>query len=347
MPPGRRCRHSQSPTRSFCHPATLVLALISLAYPAVSTPSAFDTYGPNAERLADIWWLMFWAAVPIYLFTVGLLVYALVRSRRRDTVVDPLEIRYPSLLIGGGVVLPIIVIVPLTVITVLVGNDLTTGDEEENLTIEVTGHQWWWEVHYPEADATTANEIHIPTNRPIRVELTSADVIHSFWVPQLQGKIDLIPGKTNTQWLEANEPGTFRGLCAEFCGIQHTNMLFLVVAEEPDSFDAWLEQQAQPAEEPTDELAREGEDVFVDSPCSTCHQIRGVNDEIRPTIAAPDLTHIGSRQEIAAGTLDNTRGNMGGWILDPQNIKPGNLMHGTNLQPEQLHALLSYLESLE
>lgn len=324
-------------------PVALVPAILS----GVGTPSAFDTFGPDAARLTDLWWLMFWMAVPIYLATMAILVVAVVRSRSRDTILDPREVRYSSLLVGGGVVVPLLVIIPLIYSTVVVGNDISSGDEGDHLLIEVTGHQWWWEINYPDSNVVTANEMHIPIDRDIKLELTSEDVIHSFWVPQLQGKLDLIPGTTNTLWIDADRTGTMRGLCAEHCGIQHTNMRFLVVAHEEEEFNAWLEEQQQPAADPESDLARTGQQVFEASSCASCHHVQGHSEASVSEPAAPDLTHLASREEIAAGTLPNTRGNLGGWILNPQNVKPGTQMPPTTMDADEFEALLAYLQSLE
>jgi cytochrome c oxidase subunit 2 len=211
----------------------------------------------------------------------------------------------------------------------------------------VTGHQWWWDVRYdahvPAHRVRTANEIHIPVGQPILLKLRTSDVIHSFWVPSLHGKRDLIPGQTNTLWLQADRPGTYRGQCAEFCGHQHAHMGLLVVAEPPERFAGWQERQRQPAAEPADALARRGREVFVAGPCALCHAVRGTEAAAE---VAPDLTHLGSRLTIAAATLANTPGHLAGWIVDPQRLKPGSHMPPMSLAADDLQALLAYLGSL-
>jgi cytochrome c oxidase subunit 2 len=210
--------------------------------------------------------------------------------------------------------------------------------------VEVTGRQWWWEVRYPESGVVTANEIRIPAGRPVRLVVTSGDVIHSVWIPELHGKIDMIPGRSNSQVIIADEPGEYRGECAEFCGAQHAKMQFIVVAEPPERFAAWLERQAQPANAPADAMQLEGREIFLGSACVYCHAVRGTNANSN---FGPDLTHLASRRTLAAGMLANNRGNLSGWVLNPQQIKPGNKMPPTALSGEELNALLAYLESLE
>jgi cytochrome c oxidase subunit 2 len=232
--------------------------------------------------------------------------------------------------------------------------DLTTGralaamPSQKPLVIEVTGYQWWWKIAYPDSvpsrGVQTANEIHVPVGRPVLIRTTSRDVIHSFWAPNLHGKKDLIPGKETATWFQADTPGVYRGQCAEFCGHQHALMSFFVVAEPPEMFQAWLEHQRQPAPEPTDPVTSKGKEVFLTGSCSMCHNITGT---MATGQVAPDLTHLASRMTIAAATLPNTRGNLGGWILDPQRIKPGTKMPPNHLEAADLQALLSYLETLK
>jgi cytochrome c oxidase subunit 2 len=219
---------------------------------------------------------------------------------------------------------------------------------KDGIVVEVTAHQWWWELvyddHEPSRVFRTANELHVPVGRPVLLKLKSDDVIHSFWVPNLHGKKDLIPGRISTMKFRADKPGVYRGQCAEFCGHQHAKMAFLVIAPEPAEYEAWAQAQRQPAKEPSNELQKRGQTVFLSSPCILCHTIEGTLAQAR---MAPDLTHLASRATIAAGTLPNSRGNLGGWILDPQGVKPGVAMPPTALGASDLHALLAYLESLQ
>jgi cytochrome c oxidase subunit 2 len=217
------------------------------------------------------------------------------------------------------------------------------------LRIDVTGHQWWWEVEYPDnADpqniVTTANEIHVPVGRPVLIKMSSDDVIHSFWAPNLDGKKDLIPGHETRTWFRADTAGVYRGQCAEFCGHQHAKMAFFIVAEPKLEFEHWLEGQKGQASKPTDTLAQAGERVFLSGTCAMCHAIAGTGAGSK---VGPDLTHLASRRTIAAGTLPNNTGNLAGWILDPQSIKPGAKMPPNQLDPQSLQALLAYLGTLK
>jgi cytochrome c oxidase subunit 2 len=203
---------------------------------------------------------------------------------------------------------------------------------------------WWWEVRYPEQDIVTANEIHIPAGEPVRLELASADVIHSFWVPRLNGKRDLIPGMENVFWIQADEPGVYRGQCGEYCGAQHANMAFHVIALPRDEFNAWLAARTKLPPQPATAAAQRGAQIFRTAGCVQCHAIRGTQASGN---AGPDLTHLGSRGTIGAAMLPNTRGNLAAWIADPQAIKPGIKMPRTFLAADDLQALVTYLEGLK
>jgi cytochrome c oxidase subunit II len=211
------------------------------------------------------------------------------------------------------------------------------------VTLDVTGHQWWWEVHYgdsiPSEAFVAANEIHIPVGRPVLLRVQSADVIHSFWIPELAGKVDVIPGQTNEMWLQAQRPGRYHGQCAEYCGLQHAKMALSVVAEPPAQFAAWAAGQRQPAR---DSAPTEGAKVFAQS-CGGCHAVRGSEALGR---YGPDLTHVASRATLAAGVLPNTRGNLAGWIANAQAIKPGSRMPALSLPPDDLLAVVAYLQHL-
>jgi cytochrome c oxidase subunit 2 len=244
--------------------------------------------------------------------------------------------------IGGGIIMPAVVLT-LTYALTLATMRAQASQPAQGVVIEIIGRQWWWEVRYPAAEVVTANEIHIPAGQPVTLQLTSADVIHSFWVPELNGKLDLNPRQTNTLILQADQPGEYRGQCAEFCGIQHAKMALLVIAHEPAEFEAWLSAQQQDAPAPADEATEFGQQVLLGSACVYCHTIRGTNAS---GVLGPDLTHLASRRTLAAATIPNTRGHLAGWIIDPQGIKPGNKMPPTDLGADELQALLAYLESL-
>jgi cytochrome c oxidase subunit 2 len=219
---------------------------------------------------------------------------------------------------------------------------------ENALRIEVTANQWWWDLRYQDAVAsrifTTANELHIPVGRPVVLTLKSSDVIHSLWIPNLHGKKDLIPGHTTSLQLKADQPGTYRGQCAEFCGFQHAFMALLVIAEPPAQYEAWAERQRQPASPPTAAKAVQGERLFLTTTCAMCHAIQGTSAAARH---APDLTHVAGRQTIAAGRLANSAADLENWISDPQQYKPGVNMPSHQFAPEDRQALVEYLRGLQ
>jgi cytochrome c oxidase subunit II len=231
---------------------------------------------------------------------------------------------------------------------IVIARPLTATPGREALQIRVTGHQWWWDVEYrdarPDHWAHTANEIHVPVGRPVVLELRSTDVIHSLWIPNLGVKRDLIPGNVNTVWFQADTPGVYRAQCAEFCGHQHAKMALLIVADPPERFNSWLTRERDSSRTPTDSVALRGQEVFLAGSCVMCHTIEGTPAGSR---VGPNLTHLASRRTLAAGTLPNVRGNLAGWILDPQGIKPGARMPSNQLSPADLHALLTYLENLQ
>jgi cytochrome c oxidase subunit 2 len=319
-------------------------SLLAFLLGACSTgsPSALDPQGPEASRIAWLWWFMFAvSALVIVLVTVLLLVGILPRRRRRYRPRETPAWAWRTVLLGG-VVFPTLILSALWVLTL---RDIRAISATRNsaLTVAVVGHDWWWEVRYPQQKIVTANEIHIPTGQPVKVLLTTNDVLHSFWVPQLAGKTDLIAGKTNVMWLQADRPGVYRGQCAEYCGLQHAHMAFAVIAQAPADFQSWLSQETAVPATPTDPNIAQGQQVFTGTTCAECHTIQGA--AANGTVG-PDLTHFGSRMTIGAGTVPNNRGNLEGWIVDSQSIKPGNLMPPIQVSPQDLQALIDYLESL-
>jgi cytochrome c oxidase subunit II len=236
----------------------------------------------------------------------------------------------------------VVILGGLAVVTVSTTNDLRRV-EPGALRIEVTGYQWWWQVRYPDDGVVTANEIHIPAGRPVEMGLRTGDVIHSFWVPELAGKVDQIPGQRNVIRLQADEPGTFRGFCAEFCGLQHAKMQFLVIADTPADFTRWITRRQRPSGTPPTEEAALGQVVFNRNTCGACHTVRGT--DARGT-RGPDLSDLADRTTLGAVSIENNRKNLAEWITDPQEAKPGNLMPPSDLAPDEVEALLDYLESL-
>ncbi len=304
------------------------------------SPSALQPAGPVAARQASLLWFMVIVGAMIYLFVMVLVVRILMRRFREPS---PLTSRQSTLLIaGGGVVLPSVVIVILFALTLGSLSAFAISNTETPITVEVTGYRWWWHVRYPDFELVTANEIHIPVRQPVQFVLMSSDVIHSFWVPELGGKMDLIPGRTNRFWLQADQPGEYRGLCAEYCGTAHAHMGFLVIADTPEDFQAWVDNQLQPPAEPANDLIAQGQAAFAR--CAACHAIRGTDAQ---GVTGPDLSHLASRRTLGAVSVPNTAGYLAGWIVNPQGIKPGALMPPQPVSGQELQALLAYLGSLE
>ena len=250
--------------------------------------------------------------------------------------------------VGTAVTLAILGLLVLLAASVFTDRALARMSLKNAVNIEVTAYQWWWSVEYREGPVsetfTTANEIHVPVGRPVVVTLKGGDVIHSLWVPSLAGKRDLIPGRTGTISFQADQPGIYRGQCAEFCGFQHAFMAFEVHAQPQAEYEAWRQAQLKPAPEPTDAQAQRGKQLFQSIQCAMCHTVQGT---IAHANNAPDLTHFASRRTIAAGTLPNTQANLASWILDPQKHKPGSNMPSNPLSGEDLNALVAYLETLK
>lgn len=299
--------------------------------------------GPGAEGIARLWWFLFGVCLLVFVLTMLLLLIGIARKPGADRTVSALGNRF---IIVAGVAIPAVILVFILV----QGMNATVRGRptEKALTIQVTGHQWWWDVRYPAEQIVTANELYIPTGVPVRIELKSNDVIHSFWVPNLEGKMDLLPDMTRTLWLQADAPGKYRGQCAEFCGVQHALMGFWVVALPPEEFDAWVARQQQPVPEPVEPAPIRGRQVFFKhekAGCANCHAVGGEGGTTPPT--GPDLTHIASRLTIGAGTLPNNHANLTGWVADPQAIKPGNKMPRTSVRPDDLHDLIEYLKILK
>lgn len=300
--------------------------------------------GADAAAIERLWWLLLSISMVVFVLVMAFLLFGIFARGEQTEESD----RTKSRVVAGAAVLTALTLIGILVATVSVSRSTTAPGADDALTIDVIGHQWWWEVRYrgdrPDQLVVSANEVHLPVGERVRFVVRSSDVIHSLWLPNLGGKIDLMPDRENTLWLEATEPGVFRGQCAEFCGMQHGKMAFMVVVHERAEFEAWLDRERMSAEPPADALARAGHDAFVAGTCATCHRIRG-------TAArggfGPDLTHVGSRRTIAAGAAPNTRARLTAWLIDPQQLKPGALMPATHMAPETLHAIVHYLEQLQ
>jgi cytochrome c oxidase subunit 2 len=296
--------------------------------------SALSPAGPEGEVLAEMAWVLFIGAAFIFIAVMGLALWAVFGNRDSTA-----RLGERSLIVGGGIVFTTLTLAALLVYS-LVRGEAVQPPLEAAVRIQVTGEQWWWRVRYLDAQGKrefeTANEIRIPVGQPVLLELDSADVIHSFWVPALAGKLDMIPGRTNRLRLFASRAGEYRGQCAEYCGGPHAFMAFFVIAEEEGSFERWASAQRTSAGRSNELFARQ---------CGGCHTVRG-------TAAAgtrgPDLTHVGSRRTIGAALLPMNRGALAGWIASSQHLKPGNLMPSfQRLSGEELRELAAYLESLE
>lgn len=336
--------------------AVLLLVGLALILSSCATDGPQDYLnpeGPQARQADELWQLTFGIAVIVFVIVEALIVFALVKFRHRpgreaaqfhgNTRVEVILTLVPALILAG-------IAVP-TVKTIF---DISRRPGDDALRVTVTAHQFWWEYDYPELGITTANELHIPVDTPIDLTLKGVDVIHSFWVPRLAGKQDVIPGHTTHMHMQADNPGRYEGQCTEFCGLSHANMRLLAFAHEQEDFDAWVENEQQEAAEPGGGLAAEGARLFVEGTgegtfpgggaCGSCHAVQGTTAQ---GIVGPDLTHFASRETFAGATYDNTRANMASWLADPPAMKPGVDMPDLGLTSEQIDALMAYLETLE
>ncbi|MDY0975395.1 cytochrome c oxidase subunit II [Massilia sp. CFBP9012] len=315
--------------------------------------SVLHPAGADAAIIHQFTWVLCVGATLIFVFVMGLLTLAMRRKAR--------PIRPAIWIFGAGIAFPVVVLTALLAWSTWRSAQLAPQTSHDAMTISVTGKMWWWEVRYRDPatnrEIITANEIHIPVGESVYLGMTASDVIHSLWVPALAGKRDMIPGRVTGLTLRADKAGVYRGQCAEYCGEQHARMAFHVIALPRPEFDAWLARQAQPALPADTTVLQRGREAFLAQQCQACHTIRGVTDvppfseqaRIADTSRlGPDLTHVGSRREIAAGTLRNHRGTLAGWIADPQAIKPGVFMPPSqDLDGETLRALATYLEHLK
>jgi len=295
--------------------------------------------GPLSSQIAQLFWIFVGVAAVVYLVVIGFLVAAL---RRRNEANARNAVRAVSVAVG----ITSVILLGLG-LSDFFAQRVIAASPKDPLRVRVTAHQWWWEIEYsdgqPSRRVRTANELRIPTQRPVELELTADDVIHSFWVPSLQGKKDLLPGYTTRLDLVASRPGVYEGQCAEFCGFQHAHMSIDVIALEPEEYSRWYDAQLASAPEPSDPVALHGREVFMGSTCVMCHNIQGTDAS---GSVGPDLTHVAGRRRLAAGTLPNTLVNLAGWIRDPQAVKPGTRMPATQLSGEDLAALTTYLSEL-
>lgn len=327
--------------------------------------STFDAQGPVAQTQLNVFWLIFWLGLIVYLFVQALIIFIIIKYRRRSTDEgDPAQTHGNDRLEVAWTIIPVGILIVVAIPTVLGIFQATNSPlppDKGGLEIEAIGHQWWFEFRYPHPDnpdeqVVSANELHIPVGEPVNFKLGSVDVIHSFWVPKLAGKLDMVPNNENRMWLLADHADEFYGQCAEFCGISHANMKFRVISQDRSDFDAWLRREAANGFEPVEPLAQQGKEVFLSrqAGCSGCHTVNG-SDRARGTIG-PNLTHVASRGHLAGAIMENTQENLRAWITDPEAKKPGNIMarqasvyNGTNppLTEPQISALVAYLRTLK
>lgn len=304
-----------------------------------------DGKSPQSHRISGLWWLMFSMAVVVYILVITLVLVAAFRRNTAgyDAVAPADETRSDHrLLLYGGLALPMVVLSVIAVQTVRVSNSLQAATATVHVTVDA--EDWWWRVSYPADDVVTANEIHVPVGQRVQIALRSDNVIHSLWVPQLNGKSDVIPGETNFMTFTAESTGTYRGQCAEFCGIEHAKMAFVVVVESDADYVAWLAANRHAAVQPQTALQREGAQILATTSCAGCHTVAGT---AATGIIGPDLTHVGSRSTLAADTLPNTDAGMTEWLSATQRVKQGALMPQIDLSSAQVAALVAYLESLK
>ena len=315
---------------------------------ADSSMSYLRTVGPAGQAATALGWGLGWISIGVMVVIAVLLLAAIFRRRNRPASEHALTVQRDEggmgwIYIGSGVTAAILLGCTVwTMFAIAAG----TMPERTAFTVRINASQWWWGVRYLSNDPSqvieTANEIHIPVGQPVRFELTSSDVIHSFWIPKLGGKMDVIPGQTNAMWLQADEPGRYRGQCSEYCGAQHAHMAMQVVAEAPEAYRQWRANQLRGALVP-DGSVRAGLSTFLDR-CAVCHAVRGTR---AGGMVGPDLSHLMSRATLAAGLIPNTSGNLAAWIADPQAIKPGSRMPNLGLSGAELHSVLTFLQTLD
>lgn len=333
-------------------PLALAIVLLAPLFAAAQTPDMFAPASPDATEISELFYLVLTITTIIFVLVGGALAYFIYRFR--DPLDAPRDDTEPPQIYGSQPIeiawtlAPTLIVLVLSLVvirSVIAMRTEPTG--EHTLHVRAVGHQWWWEFEYPEYGFTTANELVIPTSdaaepAPVYLQLESADVIHSFWVPKLAGKTDLVPAKTNQMRLEASSAGLFEGRCAEYCGTQHAKMLIRVNAVSPADFEKWVAEQQQNAAVAQSVAA--GRQIFMDQACANCHTIRG-----EPAVGkfGPDLTHLMSRHTIASGILENNRENLTAWLADPDQAKPGSRMPNMRLSPTEIKQLVDYLMTLE
>lgn len=360
-------------------PAFLLVAMV-VAGCSESAQSTFDPKGPVADRQLSLFWLIFWLAVAVFIVVEGALLYSIFKYRRRsgqDENQLPEQVHGNTKLELTWTIIPFFLLLAIAVPTYMTiadqhkpptGNELVemTGANNAPITVDVIGHQWWWEFRYPDLGITTANQMHVPTDTVINMNLISTDVIHSFWVPKLGGKTDVIPGRDNTMWWIASEEGVFEGQCAELCGVAHGQMKFIVVAHDAEGYQAWVEGQLQPPAPVVTDGERRGQNLFAMKGCVLCHTATGQDafgvqegraaafEQGSDSFPGPNLTHFASRDTFAGAIIDRSEANLRSWLRNPDEVKPGNRMselaqvyndRTLRLSSEEIDDLIAYLQS--
>jgi cytochrome c oxidase subunit 2 len=316
------------------------------ANPILALGSVLRVFNPDSPQARSILHLGIIASIIfalIFAIVAGAIVYALMRFRWREGEPDPHQFAGNRTIETVWTAIPGVIVIALFLLT---ARTMSESDPPPAPAPDIVaiGHQWWWEMRYPKSGAVVANEIHIPVGKALSVQLDSADVLHEFWVPELARKITAVPGHTNHLWLQADKPGTYLGVCSEYCGTQHAWMHFLVVVEPQADFDAWMNAQLQPAAAPGGDTAAKGLALFQQTSCVNCHAIKGTPAH---GSTAPDLTHFASRRQLGAGIVDNTPENLHRWLADPGMVKPGVLMPNFKFTDEQVTQLVTYFETLK
>jgi len=331
--PAKVRRRPSGPAR----PSLAALPILLMIVAGCDGPqSALSGAGREATDVSRLFWAMLAGGAAVWIVVMGTAIFAVLQPPRGARVGN-------AFIIGGGVVFPVVVLAALLAYGLSMLPDWAQSGTR--LKVHVTGEQWWWRVAYELPDGTLvrdANEIHLPAGEPVEFVLTADEVIHSFWIPAIGGKMDMIPGRTNRLVLTAEKPGTYRGVCAEYCGTSHALMAFSATVHERDAFDAWLAGQAKPAVVADSAGARRGQDQFIAAGCGGCHMMRGV---VELGDVGPDLTHVGSRRTLGSGILPNDRETLEAWIRNPDHLKPDVAMPGYAMLPDaDIEAIATFLE---
>jgi cytochrome c oxidase subunit 2 len=344
------------------------LVILLIACTPSHPQSTFEAAGPVAKYQLNLFWIIFWASLAIFIVVVGALLFTLVRFRAKPGTNLPVQTHGNRKLEIAWTVAPALLLIALAVMTVQTLFEFQSSKEDDPLQVHVIAHQWWFEFVYPQYNITTANEFNVPVGRDVTFKVDSTDVIHSFWVPKLAGKIDVIPNVTNETWFQASRPGVYYGQCAEFCGIAHSFMKLRVVAQPEEEWVQWVAEQQAPARRATEGLAADGSLVFNVKGCIVCHTVIGPDSlamrdsrtksflDGQALTHAPNLTHFASRSSFAGSLFENTDENLTAWLKDPETAKPGNRMArladafnnpDLALSDSDITALVAYLQSLE